>query len=82
MTEQKYPIGGYAPGNYHNRCCTCERSFFGDKRAVQCEPCAVADQQKYNAMTHEERAAHDRKVVEAIKEAMQRFSNPQNPKEE
>jgi hypothetical protein len=39
--EKKYPIGGYAPGNYHNRCCTCERSFFGDKRAVQCESCAV-----------------------------------------
>jgi hypothetical protein len=39
--EKKYPIGGYAPGNYHNRCSTCERSFFGDKRSVQCESCAV-----------------------------------------
>jgi len=41
--EKKYPIGGYAPGNYHNRCYTCERSFFGDKRAIQCEECAVND---------------------------------------
>ena len=43
LQEKKYPIGGYAPGNYHNRCYTCERSFFGDKRAIQCEECAVND---------------------------------------
>lgn len=37
----KYPIGGYAPGNYMCNCTTCKADFFGDKLAVQCEPCAV-----------------------------------------
>lgn len=39
--ERKYPIGGYAPGNYHCNCVTCKQHFKGDKRAVQCEPCAI-----------------------------------------
>ena len=39
--ESKYPIGGYAPGNYMCNCTTCKTQFQGDKRAVQCEPCAV-----------------------------------------
>lgn len=39
--QQKiYPIGGYAPGNYWNVCSSCKEQFQGDKRAVQCEPCA------------------------------------------
>jgi hypothetical protein len=54
MEEKKYPIGGYAPGNYHNRCATCERTFFGDKRACQCEPCAVAGKAAFDAMSPEE----------------------------
>ena len=36
-----YPIGGYAPGNYMCMCTTCKQQFKGDKRAVQCEPCAI-----------------------------------------
>ena len=40
--EPKYPIGGYAPGNYMCYCSTCKIEFQGDKRASQCEPCAVA----------------------------------------
>ena len=39
--KSKYPIGGYAPGNYMCNCTTCKTQFQGDKRAVQCEPCAV-----------------------------------------
>lgn len=39
--EKIYPIGGYAPGNYTCICSTCGSQFIGDKRAVQCEPCAV-----------------------------------------
>jgi hypothetical protein len=39
--EKKYPIGGYAPGNYQCNCTTCNTNFQGDKRAVQCEDCAV-----------------------------------------
>ena len=39
--ELKYPIGGYAPGYYMCNCSTCKKQFQGDKRAVQCEPCAI-----------------------------------------
>jgi hypothetical protein len=41
MEETKYPIGGFVPGNYIFRCITCKYAFFGDKRATQCEPCAI-----------------------------------------
>ena len=41
MEKNKYPIGGYAPGPYMCTCCKCKIEFFGDKRAVQCEPCAI-----------------------------------------
>lgn len=44
--ESKYPIGGYAPGYYGCTCVTCKTEFMGDKRAVQCEPCAVKMIQK------------------------------------
>jgi len=39
--EIKYPIGGYAPGSYSCKCVNCETRFIGDKRAVQCEACAM-----------------------------------------
>ena len=39
--EAKYPIGGYAPGYYGCTCVTCKTEFMGDKKAVQCEPCAI-----------------------------------------
>jgi hypothetical protein len=35
---KQYPIEGYAPGNYMCTCVICKQRFFGDKRAVQCEP--------------------------------------------
>lgn len=38
---KKYPIGGYAPGSYSCKCFTCNTMFMGDKRAHQCEPCAI-----------------------------------------
>ena len=41
MEETKYPIGGFAPGDYMCNCITCKNTFSGDKRAVQCEPCAI-----------------------------------------
>jgi hypothetical protein len=44
--KPKYPIGGYAPGNYMCNCSTCKTQFQGDKRAVQCEPCAIKMIQK------------------------------------
>ena len=40
--KNKYPIGGFAPGHYwHKGCITCKKEFIGDKRAVQCELCAI-----------------------------------------
>lgn len=41
--ELTYPIGLFAPGSYMCRCAICEQSFTGDKRAVQCETCALRD---------------------------------------
>jgi len=41
MEETKYPIGGFAPGNYMCVCVTCKKPYYGDKRASQCEPCAI-----------------------------------------
>lgn len=38
--NDEYPMGGYAPGSYMCKCATCGCEFFGDKRAVQCLPCA------------------------------------------
>jgi len=39
--KNKYPIGGFAPGFYTNRCITCQKYCVGDKKAVQCEICAL-----------------------------------------
>lgn len=45
--EDKYPIGGYAPGGYMCSCSRCKAVFHGDKRAFQCEKCAMADQETH-----------------------------------
>lgn len=37
----EYPIAGFAPGGYMNKCTRCEETFMGDKRAYNCEPCAL-----------------------------------------
>lgn len=38
----KWPLLGYAPGDYMGRCKDCNGRFFNmDKRAWQCLPCAV-----------------------------------------
>jgi hypothetical protein len=55
--ENKYPIGGYAPGNYHCKCGTCGNQFAGDKQAVQCEPCAVAGKEKFDELSLEHQQA-------------------------
>jgi hypothetical protein len=38
---EQYPIGGYAPGHYMCKCVSCKKEFTGNKRATQCEPCAI-----------------------------------------
>jgi hypothetical protein len=42
--KNQYPIGGFAPGFYNNQCKTCNHYFVGDKRATQCEICALESQ--------------------------------------
>lgn len=37
--NNQYPIGGFAPGHYMNRCVSCGEDFVGDKLARQCELC-------------------------------------------
>jgi hypothetical protein len=44
-----YPINGFAPGNYMCHCVSCNKAFFGDKRAVQCENCATSMSKKPEA---------------------------------
>lgn len=39
--KNKYSIGGFAPGSYMCTCCVCKQQFIGDKRAVECESCAL-----------------------------------------
>ena len=41
LEPKQYPIGGFAPGSYWCNCVTCKEKFMGDKKAVQCEPCAI-----------------------------------------
>ncbi len=54
MEERKYPIGGFAPGNYTCKCVSCGISFHGDKRAVQCELCALEAEAKNLAPVEDE----------------------------
>lgn len=76
MTDKKYPVGGYAPGNYSCHCATCGNSFRGDKRAVQCEPCAVADKEKFDAMSPEEQGELMKRNAEIINSTIEKFSKP------
>jgi hypothetical protein len=79
MQENKYPIGGYAPGNYHNRCCTCEKSFFGDKRATQCEPCALEAKARFDALDPNEK---EFLIKRNARIANYMFSGPLTPERE
>jgi Zn-finger protein len=46
MNNKRYPIGGYAPGNYLCKCKICGVEFIGDKRSWQCEDCAIIELKK------------------------------------
>lgn len=72
MTEKKYPIGGYAPGSYQCKCCTCGNSFIGEKRAVQCEPCAVKGKEAYDALSEEEKQEHAARYGNQLKEFIEK----------
>lgn len=73
MENKKYPIAGYAPGGYQNTCSTRKTKFLGDKRAFQCEPCATADHERYEALSPEEKVAHDRRFAEAARKVFDQF---------
>lgn len=68
MEEKKYPIGGFAPGNYQGKCYKCGYFFLGDKRAVECESCAVAAKEKFDALSPEEQAELVKKNVQIASE--------------
>jgi hypothetical protein len=70
MQDKKYPIGGYAPGNYQCHCGTCGGGFIGDKRAFQCEPCAVNDKAKFDALSPSEQEALIKRNAEAMNEML------------
>lgn len=39
--SRAFRLGGFATGDYMNRCYACGDEFTGDKRALTCLPCAV-----------------------------------------
>ncbi len=41
-SDTRPAAGGWAPGNYMNRCFRCGGGFIGDKRAMLCADCAYA----------------------------------------
>jgi hypothetical protein len=74
---KQYPIGGYAPGYYSCTCITCKKEFTGDKRAVQCEPCAIKMTE-----TLEEAADIERIAMDKLKNKwghLYTFGYPQRP---
>lgn len=59
---KEYPIGGFAPGNYSCKCSTCKKTFRGDKRAVQCEPCAdqmISEQNPERSVATEDQSSNE-----------------------
>ena len=79
--DKKYPIGGYAPGSYHCKCGTCGASFIGDKRAVQCEPCALNAKAKFDALTPDEQMELVKRNAELANELFDKIVNKNNSNE-
>jgi len=44
--DDRPPRGAWAPGDYYCTCTACGTVFLGDKRAMQCAPCAYDDEVK------------------------------------
>jgi hypothetical protein len=80
MKKHKYPIGGFAPGNYMYRCVTCTKYFRGDKIADQCEPCAikmVANVKKCTCERPDDNTCDycdEKQSIEILKEAKERHN--------
>lgn len=73
--ENKYPIGGYAPGNYQCTCGRCGANFHGDKRAVECELCALISKELFEALSPAEQEEVVKKNIEAYNEFMKQNSS-------
>jgi hypothetical protein len=58
---KSWPLAGYAPGSYHCKCFKCGEIFEGDKRAVECLPCAA---KSVNAALSAASAVRSEPVVE------------------
>jgi len=71
----KYPIGGYAPGLYSCVCVSCKKEFMGDKRAVQCEPCAI--EMVNTKITINDRGGIETVKQETLEEAAERWNEKQ-----
>jgi hypothetical protein len=69
-----YPIGGYAPGNYQCQCCKCGNKFVGDKRAVECEPCAIKDKEAFDALSPEEQDEIVKRNVELVNNLLKNWN--------
>ena len=84
----KYPIGGFAPGNYSNKCATCGSEFVGDKYARQCEPCAINTVNESNNKARKE--LHQLKTAlqnielnyETINKALKQANEPNTSQEQ
>jgi len=44
LGDQREKRGGWAPGDYTNKCGTCGEPFVGDKRATSCSDCAYKEE--------------------------------------
>lgn len=79
MSEDKqYPIGGYAPGSYYNKCVSCNQQFQGDKRAWQCEPCAIKDDEHFKSLPEDEQRAIMQRNAKAFLEAWNKVMGDPN----
>lgn len=69
--EPKWPLLGYAPGEYVGKCKTCGDRVVGlDKYAWQCFPCAVEDVARILQQAKEE-ARVCQEQNEALRKAIQ-----------
>lgn len=59
---------GHENGNYYNKCLACDFDFVGHKHRHICRKCHYEAKARYEAMTLEERDAHDAKIAAEIDE--------------
>lgn len=62
-------VGMWAPGSYISKCSACERQFEGDKRAMNCLPCAVS---RLSSMA--DRATDEEALARVIRVARRAFT--------